>query len=524
MGGYRGSFAWIISNSDRLLGFARGKDNKSLCLANELVDYQVTLRKGYEKLSQAYILLLEDIPDDPDDDGRKAKTRYESGRDEIDERYMDLNVNFLEALAKIQKPLPENQLSLVHNPMSMSTANDKAAMQLKPFTLLREHTPTELTDWLDRFRDFYNASNLGAKDIPGQQSYFKLFIKPNLYMQIRPKITAGTAIYATDANPDPCCIDLLKDEFLIHYPLTVRRLDFFKLAQTKGQLFTDFYAKLSGMGELADLAGIEIEDMMVFRIIVALHDDKLRQLILRLPELTLTEVMREARAYESASTTTKHVDGAAHAGRQPAEAKAAFHQKGKGKGEGKSSKACPWCGGGHPYDKERKNCPALEAICKNCKKTGHFTKACKHPKSSGDNPKPDKSGGGSGSKVSVCRTVRYSQSSGSRPTPLMIMTFEQEKGTEFRHQILPDTGATRTIISHNLVNENGMKMDDMDELLFNASGQPMKVKGRIWCQVSYGVTGRSHKVELESSDWISRGLFVVKPNGKSLRLVSTIPS
>jgi hypothetical protein len=75
MGGYRGSFARIISNSDRLLGFARGKDNKSLCLANELVDYQVTLRKGYEKLSQAYILLLEDIPDDPDDDGRKAKTR-----------------------------------------------------------------------------------------------------------------------------------------------------------------------------------------------------------------------------------------------------------------------------------------------------------------------------------------------------------------------------------------------------------------------------------------------------------------
>jgi hypothetical protein len=100
---------------------------------------------------------------------------------------------------------------------------------------------------------------------------------------------------------------MLQDEFLIHYPLTVRRLDFFKLAQTKGQLFTDFYAKLSGMGELADLAGIEIEDMTVFRIIVALHDDNLRQLILRLSELTLTEVMREARAYESASTTTQHM-------------------------------------------------------------------------------------------------------------------------------------------------------------------------------------------------------------------------
>jgi hypothetical protein len=104
-------------------------------LANELVDYQVTLTKGYKKLSQAYILLLDDLPDDLDDDGQKAKDHYEKGRDEIDERYMDLKINFLEALAKLQKPLPENQPSSVHNPMS--TANDKAAMQLKPFTLSR---------------------------------------------------------------------------------------------------------------------------------------------------------------------------------------------------------------------------------------------------------------------------------------------------------------------------------------------------------------------------------------------------
>jgi hypothetical protein len=233
MGGFRGSFARIITNSDKLIGFARCKDTKSLCLVNELVDYQVTLKNGYEKLSHAYALLLDDLPDDLDDDDQKNKDCYEAGRDEINDRYMDLKIKFLEALAKLQKPLPENQPSSVHNPMSMSTANDKAAMQLKPFTLSREHNPTELADWLDRFRDFYNESNLGAKDIPGQQSYFKLFIKPNLYMQIRPKITADTAIYAMIANPGHCCIDLLKDEFLIHYPLTVRRLDFFKLAQAK---------------------------------------------------------------------------------------------------------------------------------------------------------------------------------------------------------------------------------------------------------------------------------------------------
>ena len=48
MGGFRGSFARIITNSDKLIGFARCKDTKSLCLVNELTDYQVTLKNGYK--------------------------------------------------------------------------------------------------------------------------------------------------------------------------------------------------------------------------------------------------------------------------------------------------------------------------------------------------------------------------------------------------------------------------------------------------------------------------------------------
>jgi hypothetical protein len=98
------SFARIITNSDKLIGFALCKDTKSLCLVNELVDYQVTLKNGYEKLSHAYALLLDDLPDLLDEDGKKNKDRYEEERDEIDDRYMDLKIKFLEALAKLQKP------------------------------------------------------------------------------------------------------------------------------------------------------------------------------------------------------------------------------------------------------------------------------------------------------------------------------------------------------------------------------------------------------------------------------------
>jgi hypothetical protein len=67
-----------------------------------------------------------------------------------------------------------------------------------------------------------------------------------------------------------------------------------------------------------------------------------------------------------------------------------------------------------------------------------------------------------------------------------------------------------------------MKMDDTDELLFNASGQPMKVKGPIWCQVSYGVTGRSHKVDALVTSSMKDEILISWHNLEALRAVSLV--
>jgi hypothetical protein len=82
---------------------------------------------------------------------------------------------------------------------------------------------------------------------------------------------------------------------------------------------------------------------------------------------------------------------------------------------------------------------------------------------------------------------------GNRPTPLITMTFQDEHGNHgFDHDILPDTGATRTIISQDLVKKSGITtMCKTDELLFDASKNRMKVEGRIWILVTYEHTGES---------------------------------
>jgi hypothetical protein len=533
MGNLRAAFGRELVASERMMQFVHNsQSNRTVTMANEIVVHQSELRASYTLLRGSYEALLADLPNVPealtfpvakkegpesDDDKAKAKAeaasekdkaaaldllkhRYEDGLDDANHRFMRVNCELIEALANATT-LPATNPVVHHNnpggdPHGHNNVGvDKVAWQLKPFTLGRENSPTELADWLERFRDFYNASSLGAKDIPGQQSYWKSFIKPPLYAQIKAYIIAETPIYAVP--PLDSCTAFLQAEFLRHYPLTVRRLDFFRLTQSKGQLYTDFYAKLAASGELADLAGIGIDDLLVFRVLVGIHDDRLRQLLLRLPELTLAEVTRESRAYESASTTTRHVDGASHAGKGSSEAKATSSSKGS-KGEGKSSKACGWCGGGHPFTKERKGtCPAFEATCKNCGKVGHYAKQCRASKSgdkkqkSGDKPSGQ---GNSGSKTNVVRILNsVSRGLGNRPTPLITMTFQDEHGNHgFDHDILPDTGATRTIISHDLVKKSGITtMRKTDELLYDASKNRMKVEGRIWILVRYEHTGES---------------------------------
>jgi hypothetical protein len=269
MGNLRAAFGRELVACDRMMQFVHNsQSNKTVTMANEIVVHQSGLRASYEALKGSYEALLADLPNVPealtdpkkeeaesDDDKAAAKAvaasdkakavalellkhRYEDGLDDSNHCFMRVNCELIEALANAKDSLPATNPVVHHNnpggdPHGHNNVGvDKIAWQLKPFTLGRENSPTEFADWLERFRDFYNASSLGAKDIPGQQSYWKSFIKPALYAQIKAFIIAETPIYAVP--PLDSCTAFLQAEFLRHYPLTVRRLDFFRLTQSKG--------------------------------------------------------------------------------------------------------------------------------------------------------------------------------------------------------------------------------------------------------------------------------------------------
>ena len=81
--------------------------------------------------------------------------------------------------------------------------------------------------------------------------------------------------------------------------------------------------------------------------------------------------------------------------------------------------------------------------------------------------------------------------SGPKPTPKQWMTFKDNNKGSFDYQITPDSGATRTIFSKNILEKYGITFgqNTSNEKLFNASMKPMTVNGIV--QLTANFNGRS---------------------------------
>ena len=71
----------------------------------------------------------------------------------------------------------------------------------------------------------------------------------------------------------------------------------------------------------------------------------------------------------------------------------------------------------------------------------------------------------------------------------------QNSDREFTHDVIPDSGSSRTIFSKNLLDQHGIKFEpnfDSEEL-FNASNNPMTVNGTV--QLTATFNGKSKQID-----------------------------
>ena len=373
----------------------------------------------------------------------------------------------------------------------------KANAVLKPELLSSENTPQELRLWLEQFQSYYATSRFDILDVKSQQAYFKQCLDKTLRFRLERRIDGRTPIFGLGDS----CEAILKEEFLARYPLFNRRLTFFRSEQAGGQSMSDYVISLRQMFEEADIMGIAHEDLLLFKYLCGCTDRELRKELLKIKDPTTKNVEDFILTWEISKRADKEV------AKSGSTAKASKVQRGKANqaksAQGASSAqklkdivqkgGCGRCGSrSHKKDK----CKYRNATCHKCGKEGHIKPVCqsKTSKSQPNTPKstpaqsraasPTESDdqaptntGKAGQLVHRVATIKISD-----PTPRLACTVQptsgNKPGTPFSFEVLPDTGATVSVIAQDVARTYGMMIRPAaNDQLLSADDTKMNVAG-----------------------------------------------
>jgi len=154
------------------------------------------------------------------------------------------------------------------------------------------------------------------------------------------------------------------------------RHQFFKIAQTEGEMIDSFITKLRLQAKSCDF-GMQEESLIRDRIVLGCQDASVQERLLREPDLTLQKAMDMCRSSEATKERLKQI--------QPASAAVAAFRKRPTQGKQTEQQSCRNCGKNH----QRGQCPAYGKTCTYCGKLNHFSKYCfsNHPENGQENRK-----------------------------------------------------------------------------------------------------------------------------------------
>ena len=455
------------------------------------------LEQRYERLQLLHRRVFElNLVDDD-------KARYQEAIDKVFDSFKGISEMLSEFMRKL---LPTNEAQPGNN-VAAHQGNVRPMTALKPsFELSFDNSPTELACWMDQFRAYFEASKLNQLDVQQQQAFLRQGIHADVWTAIQQRITIATPVFRNpnDLNEDSC-ESYIEDAFQIRYPLIMRRYKFFTYKRKGNQTFTNFFAKLKELATAAQLENMDQNDYLIFRVLVGIDDPTSVDKLLAIPsnDFNLEEVHRVATACEAAKNYSAINSKTGHNVSQKISYKKNSnnpHQQTTGinaklkalKQQGK----CIRCGRqAHPKGEK---CPHLLTKCHNCGITGHISPVCARQTGSKSRPGSNKfprTNSTSRNQAHQTNVTNHTFATyGPKPTPKQTMSF-QDCNRIFYHDVIPDTGSSRTIFAKNLLDKNGITLEPNydDEQLFNASSNPMTVNGTV--QLTASFQGKSKLIE-----------------------------
>ena len=391
--GYKAAFTQILNVIDRLIQSAKGADNK----IDKSESTRLALERAFEKLEQRYeklekvnyrILSINQVPDD--------QTGFQEAIDANTASYTER----IEAYGQLKLAMMPNQNQPGPNDDG-SKVNIKTVTNLKPsFSLSFDNTPMELSNWINCFKAYFEASRLHTLPLDQQQAFLRQYLSSNVWTAIKQHINIETRIFKNPLDADEeSCESIIEEAFEVQYPLIMRRHKFFTYERKGNQTFTDFVSKLEELALAANLENMEMNDYKLFRIIAGLNDPKCADKILSIPlqDFTLEEVKRVGVQYQTAKNysglnPTHHVNQVSGK-KNPTSNRNSNHNKNSGKSSYSSPNPssstqsklnnlrqqgkCTSCG--RKAHSKGQACPLKSATCHKCGLKGHIAPVCAQP-------------------------------------------------------------------------------------------------------------------------------------------------
>jgi hypothetical protein len=429
------------------------------------------------------------------------------------------NKAFFAAMRQLQPPTPAAPANPAPAaPAAGNPQRPKPVDSLKPsFKLRPDSYPSEVGMWKKTFLAFANASGFDQYT-PAERHIF-------LFSCVT--VPLATRIQEHDNYRDNLPIDgddslmsILADIFGVRFPLFNRRLEYFRLKQAPGQRCSDWYMKLHQRGDTAEIRSLTMEDIEIFRIFTGVTDQELRKRLFLIQDPTLAKLKAEIQRYEALTSAETALNNEKARARKSTAKPTPYRNQKSGKPQPKGKKrpelpdalknVCPRCGS---RNHSGRDCPvdSKKLYCKTCQINGHTDKVCfkKHlgtrkPKRSDDKSKQNKAkaraacddadntdddpgddsdalydasdeeSAVANSATAVCRRLITSKAT---PTLYLDFTPVEQPHISFRAKVVPDTGATQTIMAASFCRKHGISWQPTTTSLYSASGKPMRVLG-----------------------------------------------
>ena len=226
--------------------------------------------------------------------------------------------------------------------------------------------PTQWPQWKQRYERYTIVAKLGNEEPVIQVSTLLYCMGPEAE-QIYNNFTFDSD---TDRDDPTKVMEQFDRHFIPKRNVIFERAKFNQRQQEEGESIEAYVRVLYELAEHCDFAGLK-DNFIRDRLVIGLRDKATSQMLQLEGNLTLKTAIETCRNREMVRSQNHELES-------PTSADAVFKKHhGKGKSQGKKSEICYKCG----YEARRSHssgkCPAKDAKCRKCNKTGHFQKCCK---------------------------------------------------------------------------------------------------------------------------------------------------